>query len=119
MINLQKLFMTAVISAAAFAQVNAQSIAIAPSRLYYKVALGEYKNQTISITNNSGSKQSFTISFTDFEAPGTAGKSKFMNIGESENSCSKWLSATPSFFEMEPGQTQQVQVLMQIPNTPD
>jgi len=100
-------------------QMNAQSIAIAPSRLYYKVGLGDYKNQTVTITNNSGVKQSFTISFTDFEAPGTAGKSKFMGIGESENSCSKWLSATPSYFEIEPGQSQQLQVLMQVPNTPD
>src|SRR3954470_7695989 len=101
------------------AGVNAQNVAIAPSRLYYKLGLGEYKNQTVTITNNSPVKQSFTVTFTDFEAPGTAGKSKFMGIGESENSCSKWLSASPSFFELEAGQSQQVQVLLQVPNLPD
>ena len=98
---------------------HAQNVSIAPSRLYYKVPLGEYKSQVVTVTNNSTSKQSFTISFTDFEAPGTEGKSKFMEIGESENSCSKWLSASPSFFEIEAGQTQQVTVLLQVPNLPD
>ena len=99
--------------------VSAQNVAIAPSRLYYKVGLGEYKNQTVTVTNSSNMKQSFTVSFADFEAPGSEGKSKFMNVGESVNSCSKWLSATPSFFEIEPGQSQQIQVLLQVPNLPD
>jgi P pilus assembly chaperone PapD len=99
--------------------VHAQNVSIAPSRLYYKVSPGEYKSQTVTVTNNSSTSQSFTISFADFEAPGSEGKSKFMEIGESENSCSKWVSATPSFFEIGPGQTQQITVLLQVPNLPD
>jgi P pilus assembly chaperone PapD len=47
------------------------------------------------------------------------GKSKFMKQGESENTCSQWLSATPSFFELEAGATQKVQVLLQVPSTPE
>jgi P pilus assembly chaperone PapD len=99
--------------------INAQNVSIAPSRLYYKVGLGEYKSQVVTITNNSSARQSFTITFADFEAPGTEGKSKFMEIGESENSCSKWMSASPSYFEIEAGQSQQVTVLLQVPNLPD
>lgn len=98
---------------------KAQNVSLAPSRLYYKVGLGEYKSQVVTVTNSSTSRQSFTISFTDFEAPGREGKSKFMDIGESENSCSKWMSASPSFFEMDPGQSQQVTVLLQVPNMPE
>jgi len=108
-----------VLVAFAFNTMQAQNVSIAPSRLYYKVAVGDYKNQTVTITNNSREKESFSVSFGDFEAPGTEGKSKFMDAGESENSCSKWLSASPSFFEIEPGKSQQIQVLMQIPNLPD
>src|SRR6185369_10412761 len=40
-------------------------------------------------------------------------------VGESDNSCSKWLSASPTYFDIEPGQSQQVTVLMQVPNMPD
>ncbi len=98
---------------------QAQNVSIAPSRLYYKVGLGEYKSQVVTVTNNSTVKQSFTISFADFEAPGTEGKSKFLEIGESENSCSKWLSASPSYIDIEAGQSQHVTVLLQVPNLPD
>jgi P pilus assembly chaperone PapD len=73
----------------------------------------------VTITNSSISRQSFTISFSDFEAAGIQGKSQFMKAGESANSCSQWLTATPSFFELEPGKSQKVQVLMQVPSTPE
>src|SRR5258708_3269333 len=99
----KRLFTLITASLMILSQVDAQNVSIAPSRLYYKVGLGDYKNQTITIGNSSSVKQSFTVVFSDFEAPGTGGKSKFMDAGESENSCSKWLSATPSFFEIEPG----------------
>ena len=99
--------------------VNAQNVAISPSRLYYKTAIGEYKTQEINITNSSTVKQAFVVSFGDFEPIGIEGKSKFMKPGESENSCSQWLSATPSFFELEPGQTQKVQVLITVPSSPE
>jgi len=98
---------------------EAQNVTIAPSRLYYKVDVGGYKSQTVTITNSSKVNQSFSISFSDFEAPGTEGKSKFMEAGESQNSCSRWLSASPSFFEIAPGQSQQVQILLQVPNLPE
>ncbi len=99
--------------------VYGQSVSVSPSRLYYTVSVGEYKSQIVKVTNNSDKKQSFILSFADFEAKGIKGKTAIMKQGESEHSCSKWLSATPSFFEIEAGETQDVQVLLQLPNTPD
>ena len=98
---------------------NAQNASISPSRLYYKTPVGEYKVQEVSITNSSTHNQSFIVSFGDFEASGVNGKSKFMKAGESENSCSQWLSADPSFFELEAGQTKKIKVLLQVPASPD
>lgn len=97
----------------------AQNVSISPSRLYYKTSVGEYKTQEVTITNSSVVKQSFNINFSDFEATGISGKSQFMKPGESPNSCSQWLTATPSFFELEPGQSQKVQILLQVPSTPE
>ena len=98
---------------------NAQNTSISPSRLYYKTPVGEYKVQEVSITNSSTHNQSFIVSFGDFEASGVNGKSKFMKAGESENSCSQWLSADPSFFELGAGQTKKIKVLLQVPASPD
>ena len=99
--------------------INGQNVSISPSRLYYKTPIGEYKTQEINITNSSPNKQAFVVSFSDFEPAGIEGKSRFMKAGESENSCSQWLSATPSFFELDPGATQKVQVLLQVPASPE
>ena len=97
----------------------AQNVAISPSRLYYKTALGEYKIQEVNVTNSSTHNQSFVVGFGDFEPSGVSGKSTMLKAGESENSCSQWLSADPSFFELAAGQTQKVKVLMQVPASPD
>ncbi|MFN8165124.1 MAG: hypothetical protein U0X76_02865 [Bacteroidia bacterium] len=96
-----------------------QSVSISPSRLYYKTPIGEYKTQEVTVTNNASVKQSFTVTFSDFEPSGSQGKSKFMNKGESEHSCAQWLTANPSFFELEAGQSQKIQVLMQVPTSPE
>ena len=98
---------------------NAQNASISPSRLYYKTPVGEYKVQEVSITNSSTHNQSFIVSFGDFEASGVNGKSKFMKAGESGNSCSQWLSADPSFFDLGAGQTKKIKVLLQVPASPD
>ena len=99
--------------------VSAQNVSISPSRLYYKTPVGEYKVQEVSITNSSTNNQSFIVSFGDFEPSGSQGKSKFMKPGESENSCSQWLSADPSFFELEAGMTKKIKVLLQVPSAPE
>jgi P pilus assembly chaperone PapD len=98
---------------------HAQNVAISPSRLYFKTPIGEYKVQEVSVTNSATSAQSFAVTFGDFEPSGTMGKSQIMKPGESANSCSQWLSAEPSFFELAAGQTQKVKVLMQVPSTPE
>ena len=96
-----------------------QSVSVAPSRLYYKVNPGQSKAQTVKVTNNSGKKQTFQISFTDFEAPGSNGKSSFLKPGESPNSLVKNISANPSLLELEPGQSRDVQILLELPNLPE
>src|SRR4051812_47603617 len=80
--NLSKIIFISAVLCTSFSS-EAQNVSLAPSRLYYKVGLGEYKSQTVTVTNSSTVKQSFNVTFSDFEAPGKEGKSKFMDIGES------------------------------------
>jgi P pilus assembly chaperone PapD len=97
----------------------AQNVSVSPSRFYYKVAPGGSKAQTLRVTNASKNKQSFQISFGDFEAQGAAGKTNLLKSGESVHSLSKYVSANPSFFELEPGQSKEIQVLLELPNMPE
>jgi len=63
--------------------------------------------------------QSFELTFGDFAAPGSAGKFTLLKAGESPNSITKYISANPAFFELEPGQTKDVQILLELPNLPE
>lgn len=99
--------------------VQAQNVSVSPSRLYYKVNPGGVKTQIIKVSNNSTTKESFSITFGDFSAPGTEGKSTLLASGESSNSLSKYISANPAFFELEPGKSQDVQVALDMPNLPE
>lgn len=96
-----------------------QSASVSPSRLYYDTPLGEYQTQTVKVTNNSSSEQAFQVTFADFESPGIQGKTKLMKKGESEHSCSQWMSSNPSYFKLQPGASKDISVLMQVPNTAD
>jgi P pilus assembly chaperone PapD len=97
----------------------AQNVSLSPSRLYYKAGPGEVKKQIVHVTNNSDKRQSFTVTFGDFAAPNADGKTQLMKPGESEYSCSSYMSASPSFFDVEPGKTQDIEVIMDLPNLPE
>ncbi len=97
----------------------AQNVSVSPSRLYFNAGIGEYETQEVMVTNNSDKPQSFQVSFADFEARGNTGKSDIMKAGESEHSCADWLSASPSFFTLNAGESKKVKVLLQVPNTPE
>ena len=66
------------------------------------------------MANNSADRQGFQVTFGDFSAS-INGKSQFSAQGTENRSCSEWLTATPSVFELEPGETQEVSVLIDIP----
>lgn len=92
---------------------------VSPSRLYYKLAPGGYKSQTIHITNSGKTTESFTVNFANFSSPGKKGKTLIDTTMNSEHGCSQWLSASPSFFEIGPGETQDIEILLQLPNIPE
>ena len=102
-----------------YSEAYSQGASVSPSRLYFNVPLGEYRTQNVKVTNSGTKEQSFAVTFGDFEAQGIKGKSELLKAGESPNSCSKWLSASPGFFTLKPGEGIDVQVIMQVPNSPE
>lgn len=98
-----------------FFDAQAQKISTSPTRLNYKVSPGSSQRGLITVTNNATTRHQFTVNFGDFDAS-RAGKSKFLEKGSSPRSCANWLSATPSLFDLEPGESQQVEVVMDVPS---
>ncbi len=97
-----------------------QSASVSPSRLYFKVAPGGYKSQSIKITNNGKKTETFKVNFANFSAPGNKGKTKVTKPDEkNERGCAQWLSASPAFVDIPPGETRDIEILLQVPNTPE
>lgn len=97
----------------------AQGASVAPSRLFYSTSPGTTESQVLNVTNNSSTKQGYTIDFADFEPDGIKGKTKMMQHGVSLHSLKSNISATPNFFELEPGQTQEVTLTVTLANVPE
>ncbi len=99
--------------------VKAQSASVSPSRLYFDVAPGNYKSQKLRIMNNGTKVQTFTINFSDFSSNGVKGKTTIDSVSDNVHSMANWLTASPSFFEVAPGELKEVEILLQLPNTPE
>ncbi len=98
--------------------IMAQSASISPSRLYFKQSPGESGVQIIRVTNNGQKPETFQVSFANFNSEGNQGKTSLVEDNFS-NGCAHWLSATPAFFEVAPGETKDVEVRIQVPSTPE
>lgn len=96
-----------------------QGASVAPSRLFYNTNPGQTETQTVRVTNTSGSKQAFTISFADFEPEGNLGKTRMVREGESVHTLKNVISAAPNFFELEPGETKEIAVSVGLANVPE
>ena len=99
--------------------VYGQSASVSPSRLYFNAETGQTQVRRITVTNNSETPQSFTISFADFSSPGTDGKTELEEPGQNPHSASNWLSASPSLLELAAGESRDVEVILQVPDSPD
>lgn len=95
----------------AFAQ---KKISTSPTRLNYKISPGGTQRGLITVTNNSELRQEFKVDFGDFDAT-RSGKSKFLEKGVLPRSCANWLSASPTLFTLDPGENQQIEVTMDVP----
>lgn len=110
--------LTAIFFISLHSGLTAQNVAVSPSRLYFKEAPGSFRAQTIRVSNNGDKPESFQITFNNFTSEGNQGKTQILEEGD-ERGCAQWLSATPAFFELEAGTSQEVKIMLQVPNTPE
>lgn len=98
-------------------QVKAQSFKVTPSSIGFNLNAGESGSQTITVENTSDKVGSFVVSASDYDFD-EDGKMRFMPPGTSKNSCSPYLTVTPSYITVNPNETVKVNVLMKVPRGP-
>lgn len=89
-------------------------VAVSPTHLHFKVAPGEQKSRKITINNDTDAPNSFRVRVQDFEMQGS-GSSTFKEAGSGSHSLSKYLTVTPSFVELRPGEKKDIVINVNVP----
>ena len=90
-------------------------ISVSPSHVHFSVKPGAIQMKEIKVINDSKNKVAFQIGFSDF-IMGRNGKTMAVKAESSKYALSKWLSTSPSYFELKPGESQKVTVTITVPS---
>ncbi len=95
--------------------VLAQDFEVAPVKLNYDCEPGEIQTKLMTVRNHSNEKQQFSIEILDLKInKDTAINSEATAIKEN-NSCKDWLTINPSYFPLNPNESAEIKVIMQVP----
>lgn len=98
-----------------FGSVCAQQVSIAPSILRFNLDKGGNDSRVVKITNRSAIRQSMQTSIGDWYRD-SLGNHVYLKPGEmGDRSNAAYVSITPSFIEIEPNETAEVLVSIQLP----
>ena len=75
---------------------------------------GEIQKKQISLINHSSRPQKYTLKVSDYVLD-KDGNKKAVALGTSKRSCADWLTINPSFIELNPNQTANLDILMTVP----
>lgn len=96
--------------------ISATGVSISPSRLRFNVDPGSVKTAKVKINNGTEQAKSFRVKFNDFNM-NEFGKSQFVAPGNGKYGISNWLSVSPSFIEVGPGEKKEVTLTLDVPTT--
>lgn len=94
---------------------SAQDFEVGPVILSFDAEPGGIQTKVVTVTNHSNKKQAFLMNLAD-QVVDENGQKQNLPAGTSPNSCASWITLNPSFFELNPNASQEVEVLMQVPN---
>ena len=90
-------------------------VSVSPAHFHLNQKPGETKNYEITVKNDTESEKRFKVSALDFDMNGK-GKSLFLPPGTGKFSLSKWMSISPSFIEVKPGERKAITLTVDIPD---
>jgi hypothetical protein len=96
------------------AQEQPKGISVRPVTVDFSVSAGQIGEKKILITNTLEMKKQFIVYTSDWERD-TTGAHVYSEPSDSPRSCAKWVTVDKTFFELEPGQTEELNVTLNTP----
>ncbi|MFP4019165.1 MAG: hypothetical protein ACLFUH_07940 [Bacteroidales bacterium] len=93
----------------------AQDFEVAPISLHFTANPGESQTKTLTVKNHSNKETSIVLTLRDYLVD-KEGNKKLMPAESAKNSLAKWVTANPAYINMNPNESQTVQLTLQAPN---
>jgi hypothetical protein len=97
---------------------NDMGVSVSPSSMHLNIKPGTMVAKEIRVNNATKTLYNFSIGFCDFEM-GRNGKPLSLKQGEGKYGLSKYMSVSPSYFSLKPGEEIKLKVIVSIPDTGD
>jgi len=97
-----------------FQLLNAQDFEVSPVVMNFNAEPGEIQKKQLTLINHSAQPQKYNLKISDFVMDAD-GNRKIIPLGSSKRSCADWLNISPSFIELNPNQTAQLDIMMTVP----
>ncbi len=94
--------------------VIAQDFEVSPVVMNFNAEPGEIQKKQLTLINHSAQPQKYNLKISDYVMDAD-GNRKIVPLGSSKRSCADWLNISPSFIELNPNQTAQLDVMMTVP----
>lgn len=93
---------------------NAQNLGVYPTTMDYRLAAGQSEAKVINLSNGSANKVQLRVYLNDWIRDTTGGHI-YYEPATTERSAAKWLNIDKNFIELQPGESTQLTVQMQVP----
>jgi hypothetical protein len=95
-----------------YSNLNAQDFEVAPAKLNFDCEAGQIQTRLMTVRNHSNQKQQFVLILGDMKFD-TTNNPKVPGLNS--KSCKDWINLNPSFFDLNPNETREVKVVLQVP----
>jgi hypothetical protein len=92
-----------------------EGIAVTPSSLRFNAKPGTTATKQVKVTNDTKKPFKFQVGFSDFQMDRN-GKPVGIKASESKYTLSKWISVSPSYFDLNPGESKSITVTIDVPD---
>ncbi len=93
-------------------------VSVSPSSMHLTIKPGTNTVKEIRVANDTKQHYKFQVGFNDFEM-GRNGKPLSLKPNEGKYGLSKWITVSPSYFELNPGEKIKLKVILDIPDAPE
>lgn len=98
-------------------RIKGYGVAIAPSSIRFRTNTGSIEKKYLTITNDTYKQNNFQITFSDVDMDNSGKVSQMTKNMKSEYGLSSWVTASPNFVELKPGEKKKVEIILNVPKS--